>query len=162
MISFQSHSGIYTLEVKQILNISLNEAWDFFSSPANLSKITPKHMGFIITSGTPGKMHPGQIITYKVSPIAGINLNWMTEITHVKESVYFIDEQRFGPYSLWHHQHHFKAIDGGTEMTDIVHYKLPLGFLGDLAHTLFVKKQLQEIFDFRFKKAEELFGKWNG
>ena len=151
MISFQSHSGIYTLEVKQFLNISLNEAWDFFSSPGNLSKITPEHMGFIITSGTPEKMYPGQIITYKVSPFPGIKTNWVTEITHVDEEKFFVDEQRFGPYRMWHHEHHFEVQGKGVLMTDRVSYKLPLGFLGRIAHLLFVKNQLKQIFEYREK-----------
>jgi ligand-binding SRPBCC domain-containing protein len=97
-----------------------------------------------------------------VKPVAGIPLYWMTEITQVKDRTYFIDEQRFGPYSLWHHQHHFKEIPGGVEMTDIIHYKNPLGILGRIANALFVKNKLKTIFDYRFKKVEELFGKWNG
>jgi ligand-binding SRPBCC domain-containing protein len=104
-------------------------------------------------------MYAGQIIEYKVSPVLGIPIYWMTEITQVDDKKHFIDEQRFGPYSLWHHQHHFKEVPGGVEMTDIVHYKLPFWFLGDIAHSLFVKKQLQHIFNYRFKKVEELFGK---
>jgi ligand-binding SRPBCC domain-containing protein len=103
-------------------------------------------------------MYPGQIIEYKVSPVLGIPLYWMTEITHVEEGRYFVDEQRFGPYSLWHHQHHFRQVDRGVEMTDIVHYRLPLGFLGDIANGLFVKKQLEHIFEFRHKRVVELFG----
>lgn len=106
------------------------------------------------------KMYPGQLIEYTVRPLLGIPLYWMTEITHVKEGHYFIDEQRFGPYSLWHHQHHFVAIEGGVEMTDIVHYKVPLGPLGHLANGLFVRSQLKQIFDYRYKKVEELFGIW--
>ena len=104
-------------------------------------------------------MYAGQIIEYTVKPILGIPLYWMTEITHVQDLQFFVDEQRFGPYTMWHHQHHFKAIDGGVEMTDIVHYKLPLWFLGDIANSAFVKKQLNGIFDYRFKKVEALFGK---
>ena len=102
-------------------------------------------------------MYPGQIIEYKVKPVLGIPLYWMTEITHVEHKKYFIDEQRFGPYSLWHHQHHFKEVANGVEMTDIVHYKIPFWFLGDIANTLMVKKQLKQIFDFRYKKAAEIF-----
>ena len=118
-----------------------------------------RNMGFKIISKHHGdKMYPGQVIEYKVSPVLGIPFYWMTEITHVDDKKYFVDEQRYGPYSIWHHQHHFKEIEGGVEMTDIVHYKLPFWFLGDIANTLFVKKQLQEIFDYRFKKVEELFG----
>ena len=102
-------------------------------------------------------MYPGQIIEYKVSPVLHIPIYWMTEITHVEDRKYFVDEQRFGPYAMWHHQHHFKQVDDGVEMTDIVHYKLPFWFLGDIAHFLFVKKQLQGIFDYRFAKTEKLF-----
>ncbi len=117
-------------------------------------------MGFHIMSDLDSdKMYSGQIIAYKVSPVAGIKMNWVTEITHVKEKEYFVDEQRFGPYSLWHHKHFIKAIPGGVEMTDIVDYKIPFGFLGDIANALMVKKQLKEIFDYRFKKVEEIFGK---
>lgn len=116
-------------------------------------------MGFKTISSHHGDtMYAGQVIEYKVSPLLGIALYWMTEITHVEDKKYFVDEQRFGPYSLWHHQHHFKVIESGVEMTDIVHYKLPLWFLGDITQGLFVKKQLQKIFEYRFKKVEELFG----
>ena len=118
-------------------------------------------MGFKIISQHHGeKMYAGQIIEYKVRPLLGIHLYWMTEITHVEDQKYFVDEQRFGPYNMWHHQHHFKPIDGGVEMTDIVHYKNPLWFLGDIANALFVKKQLEEIFEFRYQKVAELFGEW--
>ena len=149
MIGFKSHSGIYSLEVTQFLKISLSEAWDFFSSPGNLSKITPDHMGFEITSGIPAKMYTGQIITYKVSPFLGIKTNWVTEITHVAEGRFFVDEQRFGPYRMWHHEHHFEMKDDGVLMTDRVSYRLPFGFLGRIAHTLFVKNQLRQIFEYR-------------
>lgn len=107
-------------------------------------------------------MYAGQIIEYKVRPVAGIPVYWMTEITQVKDREYFIDEQRFGPYALWHHQHHFRPIPGGVEMTDIVHYKNPLGFLGRLANRLFVARKLEHIFQYRYKKVEELFGTWKG
>ena len=151
-------SKVYSIKTVQLLKISMEEAWDFFGSPKNLQKITPSQLGFKIISKHHGeKMYPGQIIEYKVSPVLGVPLYWMTEITHVEEKKYFIDEQRFGPYSLWHHQHHFKEVDGGVEMTDIVHYKLPLWFLGDIAHFLFVKQQLKGIFDYRYKVVEEMF-----
>ena len=154
-------SKVYSFKTTQNLPIPLEKAWDFFSRPGNLKDITPTNLGFKILSKYHGEtMYPGQIIEYIVKPIAGIPLYWMTEITHVSDGKYFVDEQRFGPYVMWHHQHHFKAVAGGVEMTDIVHYKLPLWFLGDIANTLFVNKQLHGIFDFRFKKAEELFGKW--
>jgi ligand-binding SRPBCC domain-containing protein len=151
-------SKVYSIKTVQLLKISHEEAWEFFSNPANLQKITPQQLGFKIISLHHGnKMYPGQIIEYKVSPVLGIPLYWMTEITHVEEGRYFVDEQRFGPYSLWHHQHHFKQVEGGIEMTDIVHYKLPLGWLGDIAHWLFVKKQLEGIFRYRYEVADKLF-----
>jgi ligand-binding SRPBCC domain-containing protein len=152
--------GLHVLTRKQDLPISLAEAWDFFSSPANLKTITPPYMGFDITSGFRGeKMYPGQIITYIVRPVLGLPLNWVTEITHVKEPHFFVDEQRFGPYTFWHHKHFFEPIESGVRMEDIVHYKVPLGPLGDLANWVYVKSKLDEIFDFRFKKLEEIFGK---
>lgn len=152
--------SFYSLKTEQNLPISLQEAWDFFSSPKNLSKITPKHMGFIITNQPSETMFEGQIITYKVSPLLGVKINWMTEITTVKENEYFIDEQRFGPYSLWHHRHHFYEIDGGIKMIDEVNYKLPLGFLGSIAHRLFVRKKLKSIFEYREKVLFEMFGQF--
>jgi len=151
----------YQIVFKQNLPISLAEAWDFFSSPHNLSKITPPEMTFKVTStmDQQQKMYSGMLITYKVSPLFGINLNWMTEITQVKNEQYFIDEQRFGPFKFWHHQHHFKTIAGGVEMTDILTYGLPLGILGEMAHGILVKKRIQEIFNFRKEKTMELFGR---
>ena len=152
----------HSIKTVQKIPISLDEAWAFFSNPANLQAITPSNMGFRVISKHHGeKMYAGQIIEYTVKPVMGLPIYWMTEITQVKDKEYFIDEQRFGPYKLWHHQHHFKVIEGGVEMTDIIHYKNPMWFLGTLANELFVKKQLQGIFDFRFKKVEEMFGKWN-
>jgi len=150
----------YQLEFQQNLPISVSEAWDFFSSPVNLAKITPKEMAFTITSNPEHikSMYPGTIITYKVSPIWGIQLDWMTEITQVEHEKYFIDEQRFGPYKFWHHQHHFKAIEGGTEMTDILTYGLPMGIFGRIANRIFVADKLQQIFEFRKQKVMELFG----
>lgn len=152
-------SKVYSLKKVQSLPITLNEAWEFFSNPANLAKITPDNLGFNIISEHHGeKMYAGQIIEYTVKPLLGIPLYWMTEITHVEDQKYFIDEQRYGPYSLWHHQHHFKDTGSGVEMTDIIHYKLPFWVLGDVANSFLVSDQLNKIFDFRFKKAEELFG----
>jgi len=151
-------SKVYSLKTVQKIPVSLDKAWDFFSNPANLQTITPPKMGFKVISKHHGdKMYAGQIIEYKVSPVLNIPLYWMTEITQVKDKEYFIDEQRFGPYDLWHHQHHFKEVNGLVEMTDIVHYKLPFWFLGDIAHELFVKKQLNDIFNYRTKKVDELF-----
>jgi ligand-binding SRPBCC domain-containing protein len=151
----------YHLKFQQKIPVSLNEAWDFFSSPFNLSKITPAEMAFTVTSelSANDKMYAGMIITYNVSPMLGLKLDWMTEITHVQKHQYFIDEQRFGPYQFWHHQHHFKEIDGGVEMNDILTYGLPVGVFGRVANKIFVARKLQQIFNFRKEKVEKLFGK---
>ena len=154
-------SKVYSLHTIQNLPIRLDQAWDFFSSPANLAKITPSHMGFNIISKHHGeKMYPGQIIEYTVSPLLGIPMYWMTEITHVQEGKYFVDEQRFGPYALWHHKHFIKEIPGGVEMEDIIDYKVPMGILGQLVHPFLVKPKLDEIFNYRRKKLIELFGEF--
>lgn len=153
-------SKTYTLKTVQRMPVELDTAWDFFSSPANLAAITPSSMQFAIRSVHHGeKMYAGQIIEYTVRPVLGIPLYWMTEITHVAPSQYFVDEQRYGPYQLWHHQHHFKEIAGGVEMTDIVHYRMPFWVIGDLANALFVRRQLRHIFDFRKEAIEKRFGK---
>lgn len=151
----------HSIKTIQKIPISMDNAWDFFSNPANLQAITPNNMGFKVVSKHQGdKMYAGQIIEYTVKPVLGIPLYWMTEITQVKDKEYFIDEQRFGPYKLWHHQHHFKAIEGGVEMTDIVHYKNPMWIFGKMANAFFVKRKLKEIFAYRFQKTEEILGKW--
>jgi ligand-binding SRPBCC domain-containing protein len=150
----------YHFKFEQNLPIPLAEAWDFFSSPLNLSKITPAKMNFVITSdfAPDTKMYPGMLIAYKVSPVLGIKLNWVTEITHVKEHDYFVDEQRTGPYALWHHQHHFKEIKGGVRMTDILTYAIPYGIVGQLANTVLVEKEVKSIFAYREKEVNRLFG----
>lgn len=150
----------YQLKFHQKIPVGLEEAWDFFSSPLNLARITPEEMAFTVTSALDikQKMYPGMIITYKVSPVAGIKLDWMTEITQVAEGKYFIDEQRAGPYQFWHHQHHFKAIEGGTEMNDLLTYGLPMGILGRMANQIYVANKLEQIFEFRKKKIIEIFG----
>ena len=153
---------VYTKETVQHVNASMEECWAFFSSPRNLQKITPETMGFQITDFDNKSMYAGQIIQYKVSPLAGLKLSWTTEITFVKENSYFIDEQRFGPYTLWHHKHFFEPTENGTKMTDLVHYALPLGFIGRIMNTLVVKNKLKEIFNFRYKKLEELYGVYKG
>ncbi|MBT9189493.1 SRPBCC family protein [Zobellia russellii] len=149
---------LYQLRSKQSFPISVKEAWDFLSDPGNLKVITPPHMGFEILSGNDRAMFPGQIIQYTVSPFPGYKTKWVTEITHVKEGEYFVDEQRFGPYALWHHKHFIKPIDGGVEMEDVIDYKIPFGIFGQMAHPLLVKKQLKQIFAFREQKLIELFG----
>jgi ligand-binding SRPBCC domain-containing protein len=150
------------LQTVQKIPVDLSSAWDFFSRPENLNAITPEKLGFKIRSGLYGEtMYAGQIIEYTVKPILGIALYWMTEITHVQDKVYFVDEQRFGPYSLWHHQHHYKQIKDGIEMTDIVHYKIPFWFVGDVANALFVQKQLKYIFEYRHQAIKEKYGTYD-
>jgi len=153
---------IYTLHKKQNLPITIDQAWEFLSSPKNLKTITPDYMSFDILTDINRPMFPGQIIQYIVTPILGIKTKWVTEITHVRDKEYFVDEQRFGPYALWHHKHFIKEIDGGVEMEDIIDYKVPMGFLGQLAHPILVKPKLEEIFNYRQKKLIELFGEYNG
>jgi ligand-binding SRPBCC domain-containing protein len=152
---------IYTFHRKQKLPISLEEAWKFLSNPRNLKIITPEYMSFNIISGAEKPMFAGQIIQYIVTPILGIKTKWVTEITHVKEGEYFVDEQRFGPYALWHHKHFIKKIDGGVEMEDIIDYKVPMGILGQIVHPFLVKPKLEEIFAHRQKKLIALFGTYD-
>jgi len=150
--------SIYSLKRVQIIPTTLDRAWDFFSSPDNLSRITPPELRFNIISKHHGdRVYAGQLIEYRLSPIPGFRVYWMTEITHVVQGHYFVDEQRRGPYRLWHHQHHFREMEGAVEMTDIVHYQLPLGILGALANRLFVGRQLEHIFTYRKEKIEEVF-----
>lgn len=151
--------GFYQLKTKQVLPATLDEIWDFISSPENLKKITPDHMGFdIINKDLPEKMYPGMIIAYKVSPLFSIKMTWVTEITHVKEKQYFVDEQRVGPYALWHHEHKIEPVENGVLMSDIVSYKPPFGFLGSIANSLLIKKQLKQIFDYREQALINIFG----
>jgi len=151
---------IYRLHTTQNLPISINEAWNFLSDPVNLKTITPDYMGFEILSGAEKKMFPGQIIQYIVTPILGIPTKWVTEITHVEKGEYFVDEQRFGPYSLWHHKHFLKPIKNGVEMEDIIDYKIPFGLFGQMIHPILVKPKLNEIFKYREIKLVELFGEY--
>lgn len=154
--------AFYQLHKTQKVNCTIDEIWDFISSPRNLKEITPDYMGFDITSkNTPEIMYPGLIITYKVSPLLGIKTNWMTEITQVVDKQFFIDEQRIGPYKLWHHQHFVEEINGGVLMTDIVTYAPPFGFLGAIMNTFVIRKKLEEIFNYRFKAIEKKYGPFN-
>jgi len=150
--------SLYVLKRVQRLRVSLDEAWSFFSNPTNLSRITPPDMDFSIVSDTPDEIHEGLIIEYRVRPLLSIPVTWITEITHVKEPYYFTDEQRIGPYRIWHHEHRFDKIEGGTEMTDTVHYVLPFGFIGDIIHSLIVRRRLIRIFDFRREYLRDKFG----
>jgi ligand-binding SRPBCC domain-containing protein len=149
---------IYTLKRTQILPIDIQQAWNFLSDARNLARITPPYMGFkILYFSGQESLYAGQLIRYQVQGIPGVPMQWVTEITHVNPPYYFVDEQRFGPYAFWHHQHMLKAVDQGVEMTDEVNYALPLGFLGRLAHIIFVKRALTNIFEYRFKKLNEIF-----
>lgn len=151
--------GAHLIRARQNLPISVDEAWDFISDPRNLAKITPPDMGFKITTpDLPEKMYPGMVVTYKVSPLLGIKTTWVTEIMQVDKPNYFIDNQRTGPYQVWHHQHFLKEIDGGVQMDDIVNYVVPGGPIGDIINGLVVKKQLRKIFGHRKTAMEERFG----
>jgi ligand-binding SRPBCC domain-containing protein len=137
----------------------LDKVWDFFSRPENLMKITPKGVFKSIQTDLEGvEMYEGMLIQYTIAPLFNIPMNWVTEITYIKDKEYFIDEQRFGPYAFWHHQHHFEAIEGGTRMRDILHYKVPIPIIGDLADLILVDGQVNQIFTYRDKVVQELFG----
>lgn len=149
---------LHNLRFEQFLPISISEAWDFFSRPENLDEITPQNMNFeILTEGLP-KMYQGMIVQYNVTPFPLIKMGWVTEITHVEEQRMFIDEQRFGPYSFWHHQHIFEPTEGGVLMTDILHYKIPFGIVGKLANEMVVRKKVYGIFEYRTQMLQNKFG----
>ncbi len=151
--------AVFQLYKEQKIAADVQDIWDFISSPGNLKHITPAYMGFDITSeNLSEKMYPGMIIMYTVSPVFGIKMKWVTEITHVVDRQYFVDEQRIGPYKIWHHQHRIQPVKDGILMTDLVTYKPPLGFIGSLANRFLIRKKLDEIFDFRRKKLIEIFG----
>jgi len=151
---------IYTLHKTQKLPISPEKAWKFLSNPRNLKIITPDYMSFNIVSPIDRPLYTGQIIQYIVTPLLGIKTKWVSEITHIEDKKYFVDDQMYGPYSLWHHKHFIKEIEGGVEMEDIIDYKVPLGILGQIMHPILVKPKLEEIFSYRQKKLIELFGKY--
>lgn len=147
---------LHCLSQTQTLPLSLDHAWAFFSDPGNLSRITPGWLSFKLTCAPPVSMYAGQILTYTVRPIPMLRLRWVTEITQVRKPFFFVDEQRIGPYRFWHHQHFFEHTKGGLLMTDLVHYALPAGPLGDLVHALWVKKRLASIFEYRRKVLTEM------
>ncbi len=153
---------MYRLTASQGLPISRQTAWEFLSDPANLKVITPPEMGFEILCGAERPMYAGQIIQYKVHPFPGFSTKWVSEITHVEKGSYFVDEQLFGPYALWHHKHFIHEVPGGVEMEDVIDYKLPLGILGTLAHPLLVRKQLTSIFEYREEQLAKRFGTLDG
>ncbi|MFT4525411.1 MAG: ligand-binding SRPBCC domain-containing protein [Bacteroidia bacterium] len=144
---------------QQFLPIPLEVAWGFFSSPHNLNEITPADMQFEIITREIPRMYAGQIIQYNVTPFPFLKISWVTEITRVENMKMFVDEQRFGPYSFWHHQHIFEQRDGGVLMTDIIHYKVPFGIVGKLANILVVKRKVNAIFEYRTKVLQNKFGK---
>jgi ligand-binding SRPBCC domain-containing protein len=163
--------AVFSLSRVQNIPGESDKVWSFFADPANLPQITPPYMRFrTLSSGDAplsfpddsiknnSHIYPGQLIEYRLRPFPGYWVYWMTEITHVREGLYFVDEQRRGPYKLWHHQHHFRPVPGGVEMTDLVHYEIPFGFIGRWANALFVRKQLEEIFRYRFEVVEKMFG----
>jgi ligand-binding SRPBCC domain-containing protein len=155
--------AFYQFKKEQKVNCGIDELWNFISSPKNLKEITPEYMGFNMTSESSNeKMYPGLIITYVVTPLLGIKTDWMTEITHVEDKKYFVDEQRVGPYKMWHHQHKIEPIENGVLMTDIVTYSPPFGFLGAIANKLFIKSKLEEVFDYRVKAVDKKYGKYKG
>lgn len=149
---------LHQLRRTQSLRLEIGKAWEFFSNPGNLSLITPPNMQFRVISEVPEKIYAGLIIQYRLKPLGPMPLAWVTEITQVQEPCYFVDEQRFGPYRFWHHQHHLRPIDGGTKVTDIVHYKLHAGIAGNIVHKLMVRRQLETVFRFREKILRETFG----
>lgn len=149
---------VHQLEQTQVLPISIEKAWDFFSSPANLDAITPPDLGFHIVTKLPPRMYEGQIITYRVKLAPCVHVPWVTEIKAVEEGVSFIDEQRFGPYRFWHHRHLFEPVEAGVKMTDTVHYGLPFGPFGAIAHAIYVRRKLEWIFGFRRKILTDRFG----
>jgi len=151
---------IYTLKKIQNFPITLEKCWDFFSNPSNLELVTPPELGLEIISELPDTIYPGMIIQYNVSPLLGIKQTCVTEITHIKEPEYFIDEQKIGPYTFWHHQHHFKKIkDDMIETSDIINYSLPFDPFSRIIHNLFISKRLNYIFDYREKVLSQKFGK---
>ena len=154
----KNEGGLYTLWAKQTVDKEMGVLWDFFKTPRNLNKLTPKDVRFKIISGKSNNFYEGKIISYKIQPFKLVTLNWVTEISQVKEGSYFIDNQIFGPYKMWHHEHHFKSNnDGTTEIIDKVKYKVPFYILGRLMHKIFIRKKLLSIFMFRQKKINELF-----
>lgn len=149
---------MHELRTSMVLPITLDEAWAFFSVPDNLDEITPPNMGFEILTDNERRTYSGQIIRYRVRPLLNIPMNWVTEITHCEDRSYFVDEQRFGPYALWHHQHHFKEVESGVQMDDILHYKLKGGWLGDKLTGWFVHGRVRGIFDCRTDLLLKRFG----
>ena len=146
-----------TIEQTQLLPISLDQAWSFLSDPQNLPIITPPELGFQIASNVPSEMYEGLVITYRITPVLGIPMTWVSEIAHMRAPYYFVDRQLCGPYRYWYHEHELREVDGGVEMSDRINFGLPFGPLGQVAYLLFVKRQLDHIFSYRRKVLEERF-----
>ncbi|MGB0263876.1 MAG: SRPBCC family protein [Opitutales bacterium] len=142
---------------EQVIATDLNTAWDFIRRPQNLNRITPDDMSFEIISEVPEEMYNGLMIEYRIGiPLLG-KQPWLSEIKHVRDHHSFVDEQRIGPYRLWYHYHEISEHADGVRFVDRVHYTLPFGPLGAIAHWLYVKKQLQYIFDYRRQAMVEVF-----
>ncbi len=149
---------VYNLERKSTLPITIDKAWSFFSDPKNLAKITPDSMNFeILTKDLPPSIYSGLLVQYTVTPLLGLKMKWLTEIKHVNKPFYFIDEQKSGPYTLWYHEHSFSENGSQTIMTDKVSYALPFSILGNISHSIFVRKKIESIFDHREKVIADLF-----
>lgn len=149
---------VSTLVREQFIPARPDVVWDFFATPRNLDALTPPDLKFRIRSALPERMYAGQLIEYRISPLPGLWLGWLTEIRHVREGRYFVDEQRFGPYRFWYHEHHFEAVESGVRMTDRVTYSVAWGWLGTLLDRAWVRRRLEQIFDFRAQRVAELFG----
>ncbi|MGH9942436.1 MAG: SRPBCC family protein [Pyrinomonadaceae bacterium] len=148
---------LYSLRYQQTLPLDVAGAWDFFSSPHNLPRITPAWLDFQLTCELPERMHAGMIISYRIRPLLGLPVNWVTEITHVNEPFFFVDEQRFGPYRFWHHQHHFRETAAGVEVEDVVHYGLKHRPFGGVLNRVLIRRRLEEIFAFRQRALARMF-----
>ncbi|HEV7782927.1 MAG TPA: SRPBCC family protein [Chitinophagaceae bacterium] len=151
----------HSLKMVQKIPAGIGDVWELFSNPGNILKLSPEHMVLrIISSGGHPVISPGQIIRYKVKPLWGIPVHWITGIKEVEPGKFFMDVQKKGPYSFWEHRHYFKEIDVGVEMTDSLLYRNPLGMLGNMVNTLFIRNRLRQLFEYRYRQVEEIFGKW--
>jgi ligand-binding SRPBCC domain-containing protein len=149
---------IHHLEKEQFILADIGRAWEYFATPANLNTITPSDMEFEIVWGGECRMYAGQLIEYRVEVLPGWKTHWLTEIRHVREGQYFVDEQRTGPYRFWYHEHIFEPVPGGTQMKDHITYQVPFGVFGEVLHKLYIRTRLEAIFDFRHNKITEIFG----
>lgn len=141
---------IYRLQKQTSIPASLEVVWEYFSKPENLNDLTPPDLTFKILTDTQGlEMSAGMIIQYEIQPLPFLNFSWVTEITHCTNHQSFVDEQRFGPYAFWHHEHRFESTEEGVLMSDTVHYAIGWGWIGACIHNLWVKKKLEHIFSYR-------------